>query len=118
VIAADDLPGAAIVLAEDRVQQRLARPRVAHVEGVARLDHRAAHEVLVDQRGDRARAHVGRNVAGLEVAEQRMDEHAVAVSIATFARYSCERCIGLRVWNAATRDQPSRSNSARVCAAS
>src|SRR4029077_18899579 len=25
-------------------------------------------------------------------------------SIATLARYSCERCIGLRVWKAATRD--------------
>ena len=38
------------------------------------------------------------------------------VSIATLARYSCERCIGLRVWKAATRDQPRRSNSARVSA--
>ena len=45
-----------------------------------------------------------------------MHQHAVAHSIATFARYSCERCIGLRVWNAATRDQPRRSNSARVSA--
>ncbi len=36
--------------------------------------------------------------------------------MATFARYSCERCIGLRVWNAATRVHPSRSNSARVSA--
>ena len=37
-------------------------------------------------------------------------------SIAILARYSCERCIGLRVWNAATRDHPSRSNSLRVSA--
>src|ERR1051326_4752918 len=37
-------------------------------------------------------------------------------SIATFARYSCDRCIGLRVWNAAIRVQPRRSNSARVSA--
>src|SRR5438477_232285 len=37
-------------------------------------------------------------------------------SIATLARYSCERCIGFRVWNAATRDQPRRWNSARVSA--
>ena len=37
-------------------------------------------------------------------------------SIATFARYSCERCIGLRVWKAATRDQPSDVKSARVSA--
>src|SRR5438105_1500316 len=36
------------------------------------------------------------------------------ISIATFARYSCERCMGLRVWKAATRDQPRRSNCARV----
>ena len=33
-----------------------------------------------------------------------------------FARYSCERCIGLRVWNAAMRDQPSEVNRLRVCA--
>src|SRR2546425_901665 len=37
-------------------------------------------------------------------------------SIASLTRYSCERCIGLRVWKAATRDQPSRWNSARVSA--
>ncbi len=37
-------------------------------------------------------------------------------SIAIFARYSCDRCIGLRVWNAATLDQPSAVKSARVCA--
>src|SRR5437899_3070164 len=37
-------------------------------------------------------------------------------SIASLTRYSCERCIGLRVWKAATRDQPRRWNSARVSA--
>ena len=37
-------------------------------------------------------------------------------SIAILARYSCERCIGLRVWNAAIVVQPSEVNSARVSA--
>src|SRR5258706_331556 len=37
-------------------------------------------------------------------------------SSATLGRYSCERCMGLRVWKAATRDHPRRSNSARVSA--
>ncbi len=35
-------------------------------------------------------------------------------SIATLARYSWARCIGLRVWNAATVDHPRDSKSARV----
>ena len=38
------------------------------------------------------------------------------VSIAILARYSCDRCIGLRVWNAATVLQPFASNLARVSA--
>src|SRR3989344_1774944 len=38
------------------------------------------------------------------------------VSTATLARYSWERCIGLRVWNAATVDQPFFLNISRVWA--
>ncbi len=38
------------------------------------------------------------------------------VSMAILARYSWERCIGLRVWKAAILDQPSCSNLARVSA--
>jgi hypothetical protein len=37
-------------------------------------------------------------------------------STAILTRYSCERCIGLRVWKAAILDQPSASNRARVSA--
>ena len=38
------------------------------------------------------------------------------ISIAILARYSCDRCMGLRVWNAATVVQPFASNRARVSA--
>ena len=78
VVAPDDLVRAAVVLPEQRVQQRLARAGVAHVERIARLHHGARPEVLLDQHGDGARAHLGRDVARLEVAEQRVHQHAVA----------------------------------------
>ena len=53
---------------------------------------------------------------GLRLPSSECTSTPSQTSIATLARYSCERCIGLRVWNAATRDQPRRSNSARVSA--
>jgi hypothetical protein len=78
MVAPDDEVRAAVVLPEKRVQQGLARPGVAHVERVARLDHRAATEVLLDQHGDGARAHLRRDVARLHGAKQRVHQHAVA----------------------------------------
>ena len=78
VVAADDQVRAAVVLAEQGVQQRLARTGIAHVERVAGLDDGILDEVLLDQGADGLGAHVGRDVAGLELAEQRVDQHAVA----------------------------------------
>ncbi len=78
VVAADDQVRAAVVLAEQRVQQGLARPRVAHVQRIAGLDDGRRHEVVLGQRRDRAGAHVGRDVTGLERAQQRVHQHAVA----------------------------------------
>ena len=60
VVAPDDQVRAAVVLAEHGVQQRFARPGVAHVERVARLDHRAGTKYFSISARDRARAHVGR----------------------------------------------------------
>ena len=44
---------------------------------------------------------------GLSVPSSEWISTPSQTSIATLARYSCERCIGLRVWNAAIFDQPS-----------
>ena len=60
------------------MQQRFAWPGIAHVERVARLHDGVLPEVLVDQHGDRLGPHVGRDVARLQVAEQRVNEHPVA----------------------------------------
>jgi hypothetical protein len=78
VVAPDDLVGAAVVLAKHGVQERLARTGVPHVERIPRLYHRSGHEVLLDQRADRARADAGGNVARFELAEQRVHEDPVA----------------------------------------
>ena len=78
MVAADDQVRAAVVLAEHRVQQRLARARVAHVERVARLHDGLLHEVVLGERGDGLRAHGRRDVAGLQRAEQRVHEQPVA----------------------------------------
>src|SRR5512144_1680839 len=71
VVAPDDLVRAAVVLAKEGVQQRLAWPGVAHVERIARLHDRLLDEIVLDQRGDGPRSHLGRYVAGLDRAEQR-----------------------------------------------
>ena len=74
MVSPDDEVTAAVVLAEDGVKQRFARAGVAHLHRVTRLDARAAHEVVLDQRIDRADAHVGRDVSGFQLAEQLMDQ--------------------------------------------
>jgi hypothetical protein len=78
VVAADDQVAAAVVLAEDRVQERLAGTRVAHVERVAGHGHALLAEVLVDQGVDRLHPDVGGYVTGLQLAHELVDVHAVA----------------------------------------
>ncbi|MNC96690.1 hypothetical protein D3C83_141310 [compost metagenome] len=70
MVTPDDEMRAAVVLAEQRVQQRLARAGVAHVERIACLQHGAGAEIALDQQRDRLGAHVGGDVTGLQVAEQ------------------------------------------------
>ncbi len=78
MIASDDEVAAAVVLPEHRVQERLARPGVAHVERITGLDDAALREVVFDQHRDRLRAHFRRHVAPLEPSQRRVDEDAVA----------------------------------------
>ncbi len=77
MVAADDQVRAAVVLADQGVEKRLAGSRVAHLDRVAGLDHRARHEVVVDHGLDGAGADVRRDVAGLQLAQHLVDEHPV-----------------------------------------
>ena len=65
VIAPDHQVRTPEILAEQRVQQRLARPGIAHLDGIARLDHRAGPEIALGQRVDRRDPDFGRDVARL-----------------------------------------------------
>ena len=116
VVAADDLVRAAVILAEQRVQQRLARPGVAHVERIPGLHDGLLHEVVLGQHGDGlVRTSAGMS-PGFSAPSSECTSTPSQTSIATLARYSCDRCMGLRVWKAAIFDQPSEVNSARVSA--
>src|SRR5918992_584202 len=66
VVAPDNEMRAAVILAEERVQQRLARPGIAHVEGIACLQHGAGSEVLLDQHRNSSRTHLGWDIPRLE----------------------------------------------------
>ena len=70
VVAADDQMRAAEILAEERMEQSLARSGVAHVERIARLHHGPLDEVVFRERCYRARPHVRRNIAGLYRTQQ------------------------------------------------
>ena len=59
------------------MQQGLAGTGVAHIQGISALHHVFLDEITVDQGVDALDAHFGRDVAGLQVAYQRVDEHAV-----------------------------------------
>ena len=77
VVAPDDEVGAAVVLAADRVPDRLARPGVAH-RGGEHADHRAVLRVVaLEQRLVAPHPHVRRDVVGLRRADERVDEQAV-----------------------------------------
>ncbi len=78
MVAPHDEVRATVVLPEDRVQQRLARPGVAHLHRVATLHDAVFAEVLVHQRVDRAHAHLGRDVARFQLADKLVNVHAVA----------------------------------------
>ena len=77
VVAADDEVRAAVVLAADRVPDRLARPRVAHRRRERGEEDAILGVVAVEQRPVALDANVDRHVVGLRVADERVDEQPV-----------------------------------------
>ncbi len=77
VVAADDEVRAAVVLAADRVPDRLARTGVAHRRREGGEEHAILRVVVAEQRPVALDAHVGRHVVRLRVADKRVDEQAV-----------------------------------------
>ena len=78
MVAAHDEVVDAVVLAEGGVQQGFAGPGVAHVQRITGLDDEVFDKVFVHQGVNALHADFGRDVAGLEGAHQRVDDHAVA----------------------------------------
>ena len=78
VIAADDEVRAAVVLARDRVEDRLARPGVAHRRGIHAQQHAILRIVVLDQHAVALHPRVGRDVVALGLADQRIEQQAVA----------------------------------------
>src|SRR5262249_10954760 len=68
-IASDDQMRATEILANERMQQRLARTGIAHLDRIAGLNDRSGTEIIVDHRLDRAGTDLGGNIAGFEFAE-------------------------------------------------
>ena len=81
VVAADDQMGAAAVLAEDGMQHRFPRPGVEHIEAVAGHQHRVGGEVAVHHRADGGIPHFRRDVAGLQLAEEHVNQDAVRAQV-------------------------------------
>jgi hypothetical protein len=78
VIAADDERGDAVVLADHGVEDRFARAGVAHRGGECREDGAVARVVLLHQRLVRLEPHRRRHIILLGLADQRMNDQAVA----------------------------------------
>src|SRR5262245_998155 len=77
VIAADDEMGAAVVLADDGVEDRLARSGEAHHRGEYGEQRPFSRVVLLDEDLVAAEAYVSRYVRGAGLAEKRLYETAV-----------------------------------------
>src|SRR6516162_8977952 len=63
VVAAYDKVRTAEVLANKRMQQRLPRTRITHLDRITGLDHRSGPKIIVDHGLNCPGANVGRNVA-------------------------------------------------------
>ena len=79
VIAADDKVAGAHVLPEVGVQHRFPRPGVEHVETVAGYDRAVFRKVEFHHGANRVVAHLCRNVARLQFAQQHVDDESVAI---------------------------------------
>ena len=113
VVAADDEVRAAVVLAADRVPDRLARAGVAHRRREGGDEHAVGRVVVVDAapRSTRRASRPGRRRDFVSPTSGWISRPST-VSSATFVRYSCARWIGLRVWKPTTRLQPRSANAA------
>ena len=78
VVAADDHFRASVVLAKYGVQQALTRSGIAHIQRIAALHHVIFNKVICYQCIDAFDPHRSRDVAGLQVAHQRVNVDAVA----------------------------------------
>ena len=77
VVAADDEVRAAVVLAADRVPDRLPRAGIAHRGREGRDDDAVARVVAVDEDLVRLHPRRGRHVVRLRLADERVDEEPV-----------------------------------------
>ncbi len=77
VVPADDEVRAAVVLAADRVPDRLPRPGVAHRRREGREEHTCVRVVAVEQGAVAVDSHADRYVVRLRLADERMDEEPV-----------------------------------------
>jgi hypothetical protein len=77
VVAADDEVGAAVVLAADRVEDRLARAAVAHRRREDAEEGAVLRVVLLEDHLVGAHPDVRRDVLGAGLADQRVEQEAV-----------------------------------------
>ena len=77
VVAADDEVRAAVVLARDRVPDRLARPAVAHRGGKRREHRPVCRVVAIEQRAIAVDAHGDRHVVRFRLADERVHEQPI-----------------------------------------
>ncbi len=79
VVAADDQLVDAVVLAHERVEDRLARPRVAHRRREGGEQRALARVVAADERLVGREAHARRHVVALRLADERVDHEPVGL---------------------------------------
>ena len=77
VVAPDDEVGAAVVLAADRVPDGLTQPRVAHGRREGGEHDPVVRVVALHQHAVAVHARVGRDVVGLRLTDQRMQQQPV-----------------------------------------
>ena len=77
MIATDYEVCAAVVLADERVEDRFARPGVAHGGGIHGQEYAVLGIVILEQDLVAAHSHVGRDIIGLRLAHKWMQQQAV-----------------------------------------
>ena len=77
VVTTDDEVGRAVVAADDRVEDGLAGAGVVHLRRLDAEHDTVTRVVILHQDFVAAHANVGRDVAGLRLADQRVDEQSV-----------------------------------------